>query len=46
MPAPLTDAIRTKSWARVRKAAKVEAYGTQPRAASPTAAATSCCSAM
>ncbi len=46
IPEPLIDAMRTKSWARVRNAANVEAYGTQPRVAMPTAVATSCCSAM
>lgn len=46
MPEPLIAAIRMKSWARVRNAANVVAYGTQSRAAIPTAAATSCCSAM
>ncbi len=46
MSARLTAAIRTKSYARVRKAAKVEAKGTQPRTDRPTAAATICCSAM
>ncbi len=46
IPAPLTAAMRMKSYARVRNAANVEAYGTQPRAANPTAAPTSCCSAM
>lgn len=45
-PDPLIDAMRMKSWARVRNAANVAAYGTQPRAARPTEAATSCCSAM
>ena len=39
-------AIRMKSYARVKKAAKVEANGTQSRTWKPTAAATSCCSAM
>ena len=39
-------AMRTKSYARERKAAKVEANGTQPRTWKPTAAATICCSAM
>ena len=44
--ARLTAAIRTKSYARVRNAANVEANGFQPRAWSPTAAAINCCSAM
>ena len=39
-------AIRTKSYARDRNAANVDANGTQPRTCSPTAAATICCSAM
>ena len=39
-------AMRTKSYARERKAAKVEANGTQPRTCMPTAAATSWFSAM
>jgi hypothetical protein len=44
--ARLTAAMRTKSYARDRKAAKVEANGRQPTRWSPTAAATICCSAM
>ena len=44
--ARLIAAIRTKSYARVRNAANVEAYGFQPRTWIPTAAATICCSAM
>ena len=44
--ARLTAAMRTKSYARERNAANVEANGRQPTAWSPTAAATSCCSAM
>ena len=39
-------AMRTKSYERDWKAAKVEANGFQPRTCMPTAAATSCCSAM
>ena len=39
-------AIRTKSYAREKNAANVEANGTQSRTWKPTAAATSCCSAM
>jgi hypothetical protein len=39
-------AMRTKSYARVQKAAKVDAKGFQPRTWSPTAAAAICCSAM
>ena len=39
-------AMRTKSYARERNAANVEANGTQPRTCMPTAAATICCSAM
>ena len=39
-------AMRMKSYARERNAAKVEANGTQPRTCMPTAAATICCSAM
>ena len=39
-------AIRTKSYARERNAENVETYGVQPRTCIPTAAATSCCSAM
>jgi hypothetical protein len=39
-------AMRTKSYARERKAANVDTYGVQPRTCIPTAAATSCCSAM
>ena len=39
-------AMRTKSYAREKNAANVEANGFQPRTCSPTAAATSCCSAM
>ncbi len=39
-------AMRTKSYARERNAAKVDANGTQPRTCMPTAAATICCSAM
>ena len=39
-------AMRTKSYARAKNAANVEANGTQPRTWKPTAAATSCCSAM
>ena len=42
----LIAAIRMKSYARLKKAANEEANGTQPRTWSPTAAATSCCSAM
>ena len=42
----LIAAMRMKSYAREKKAAKVEANGFQPRVCSPTAAATSCCSAM
>ena len=38
--------MRMKSYARERKAAKVEAKGRQPRTCIPTAAATICCSAM
>ena len=38
--------MRMKSWARVRKAAKVEANGLYPRTPSPVAAPMSCCSAM
>ena len=44
--ARLTAAIRTKSYARLRNAAKVDAKGRKPRTCMPTAAATSCCSAM
>ena len=44
--ARLTAAMRTKSYARDRNAAKVEANGRQPTAWRPTAAATICCSAM
>ena len=44
--ARLIAAMRTKSYARERKAANVDANGRQPTAWSPTAAATSCCSAM
>jgi hypothetical protein len=39
-------AMRIKSYARVRNAAKVDANGRYPRAAIPVAAATICCSAM
>ena len=39
-------AMRTKSYAREKNAANVDANGFQPRTWSPTAAATSCCSAM
>ena len=39
-------AMRTKSYARERNAAKVEANGFQPTTCMPTAAATICCSAM
>ena len=39
-------AMRTKSYAREKNAANVEANGTQPRTCRPTAAATICCSAM
>ena len=39
-------AIRTKSYARDRNAANVDANGFQPRTCMPTAAATICCSAM
>ena len=39
-------AIRMKSYARVKNAANVAANGTYPRTDRPTAAATSCCSAM
>ena len=42
----LIAAMRTKSYAREKNAAKVDANAFQPRACSPTAAATSCCSAM
>ncbi len=35
MPEPLIEAMRTKSCARVRNAANVEAYGTQPRVGHP-----------
>ena len=38
--------MRTKSYARERKAANVDANGFQPRTCIPTAAATICCSAM
>ena len=44
--ARLIAAIRTKSYARMRNAANVEANGFQPRTWIPTAAATICCSAM
>ena len=46
MSARETAAMRTKSYARERNAANVEANGTQPRTCMPTAAATICCSAM
>ena len=46
MLARLTAAMRTKSYARLRKAAKVAAKGFQPRTWNPTAVATICCSAM
>ena len=39
-------AIRMKSYAREKNAENVEANGTQSRTWKPTAAATSCCSAM
>ena len=39
-------AMRTKSYARERNAANVEANGFQPSTCIPTAAATNCCSAM
>src|SRR5216683_1939150 len=42
----LIAAMRTKSYAREKNAAKVEAKAFQPRACRPTAAARSCCSAM
>ena len=38
--------MRTKSYARVKNAAKVDANGFHPRTCIPTAAATICCSAM
>ena len=38
--------MRTKSYARERNAANVDTNGVQPRTCIPTAAATSCCSAM
>ena len=38
--------MRTKSYARERNAANVEANGFQPTICMPTAAATICCSAM
>ena len=38
--------MRTKSYARERNAANVDANGVQPRTCMPIAAATSCCSAM
>ena len=38
--------MRTKSYARLRKAANVDANGTQLRTWRPTAAAIICCSAM
>ena len=46
MFARLMAAIRTKSYARVRNAANVDANGFHPRTCIPTAAATICCSAM
>ena len=46
MFARLIAAMRTKSYAREKNAAKVDANGFQPRTCIPTAAATSCCSAM
>ena len=39
-------AMRTKSYAREKNAANVDANGFHLRTCSPTAAATSCCSAM
>ena len=42
----LTDAMRIKSKARVKKAAKVEQNGRLPNTARPTAAPTICCSAI
>ena len=39
-------AMRMKSYARVKNAAKVDANGTRPTTCMPTAAATICCSAM
>ena len=39
-------AIRMKSYARLRKAANVDANGTQPRTWIPTALPSICCSAM
>ena len=39
-------AMRMKSYARVKNALNVDANGTQSRTWNPTAAATSCCSAM
>src|SRR5918994_1977677 len=46
MLAPEIAAILMKSYARVKKAAKLEAKGTLWRTLIPTAAATICCSAM
>ena len=39
-------AMRMKSYARVKKAANVDANGTSPSTCIPTADATMCCSAM
>ena len=38
--------MRMKSYAREKNAANVDANGVQPRTCIPSAAATSCCSAM
>jgi hypothetical protein len=43
--ARLIDAMRMKSYARLKKAAKADANGVRPRTSKPTAAAIICCSA-